>query len=67
MTVTHREDGGYEVEIFEEQKGEHRTCDGCLEFDEPMCMRYCHESLELKKYIDQIREKIADKDEINND
>lgn len=43
---------GYGLELFEEDSGQRRACDGCKELDVPLCVAFCWESEDLKKVID---------------
>ena len=63
IEVTIGADGGYEVELLEEKTGERFACDGCIDRDEPMCIKYCHDAQKLRECIDKQREKLDEKKE----
>jgi len=48
---------GFLVFLFEEQRGEHLTCDGCKGHDVPFCMQYCRKSEELEKILKEFLNK----------
>ena len=44
-------EAGFHVLLVEKGDGRNLACDGCREFDVPLCMQYCKESEDLEKIL----------------
>lgn len=67
VEVTEKKGGGYEVTLHELASGARSACDGCIDLEDPMCVRYCHSPVELKEYIDKIREQLKSKEAVKHE
>jgi Fe-S-cluster-containing dehydrogenase component len=56
IRIIEREDGmGFDVELIDDE-GEEYLCDGCLEYDTPLCVQFCHFKEELTSFINILLE-----------
>ena len=56
IRIIERSDGiGFDVELIDDE-GEPYRCDGCLEYDTPLCVQFCHFEEELSGFISKLVE-----------
>lgn len=52
IKILNKEDeSGFRILFVEESDGQAIPCDGCKEFEVPLCIQYCKEGGDLKKIL----------------